>query len=112
MRHLADVTDDLRVPAIQARQTLAIQDIDPAERVGDHVMLVAAMLDPRHLAEEVALFQLDGVSGAPRKPWPRRCRSDTWRRRASPVDTIKAAWLERAGVEQLGNFGHLGSVER
>jgi hypothetical protein len=27
-------------------------------------------------------------------------------------DTIKAAWLERAGVEQLGNFGHLGSVER
>jgi hypothetical protein len=30
----------------------------------------------------------------------------------SLVDTIKAAWLERAGVEQLGNFGHLGSVER
>jgi len=37
-------------------QGSAIEHIEPAARLGDHVMLVTPMLEQRHLAKEVALF--------------------------------------------------------
>ena len=42
--------------AAKARQGSAIEHIEAAARLGDHVMLVTPMLEQRHLAEEVALF--------------------------------------------------------
>ena len=41
----------------QPRQRLGIEHIDLAARLGDDVVLVAAALEQRHLAEEIALFQ-------------------------------------------------------
>jgi len=52
-RHVADVTDDLGMPVAQAGEPFAIEDIDPANRIGDDVVLVAAAIEQRHLAEEI-----------------------------------------------------------
>ena len=54
--------DDFRMAAAKPRQPLAVQHIDAANRVGDHGMPMAAMLEQRHLAEEIAFMQLDGLS--------------------------------------------------
>ena len=55
----ADVAQDLRMTARQARQRLGIEHVDPAFGLGDNVVLVAPALKQSHLAEEIAFLEHD-----------------------------------------------------
>src|SRR5262245_56790448 len=57
LSHFPNAFHELWMAAAKARQGSAIEHIEAAARIGDHVMLVTPMLEQRHLAEEVALFQ-------------------------------------------------------
>ncbi len=62
--HLADVAQDLRMAARQARQRLGIEHVDPAFGLGHHVVLVAPALEQGHLAEEIAFLEQRQLAAA------------------------------------------------
>jgi hypothetical protein len=62
--HFADSPEDFWMPIGQARQRLDIEHVDPAPGLGDHVMLVRAAFEQRHLAEEITFLEHNMIARA------------------------------------------------